>query len=246
MSNYKKHETIVEIHNELKSIETVYKAKCINWTGLTSDSKERYSEIVSLEIIKNVKLFESISQVTRTNSYYTTNHKNIKVDPVYSNRDEENFAKRITGLKFDELGIMLDYQVPLKDTNNQAGLGKIDLISYNSDAKTFSLIELKYVDNKETLLRAILESYTYYKVVDKTKLINDFMNNHQFILNKIYNQTDPNAIKVQPAVLLVPGCQAYLDLNEMEMSQRPMLKALSIVLGVRIFTLEFLLNESVL
>jgi len=168
------------------------------------------------------------------------------MDICKSNRDEEIFAKRITGLTLDDIGLIKDFQIPLKNTRANSGLGKIDLISFNEENKTLYLIELKYEGNKETLLRATLESYTYYKIIDKTKLIDDCFNNQKFILNKIYNQIDPAEINVKPAVLLVPKCNAYNELEEVELGSRPKLKALALALGISYFTIEFFITETIL
>ena len=62
-----------------------------------------------------------------------------------------------------------DYQIPLNDERKDK-LGDVDLVSYNEKTKTLFLIELKYKRNKETLLRASLEIFTYYKSADIDKL----------------------------------------------------------------------------
>ncbi|MBI9031442.1 hypothetical protein JEZ13_05525 [bacterium] len=160
------------------------------------------------------------------------------MDICNSNREEENFAKRITGLTLDELGTIIDYQVPLKDTLADKGLGKIDLISYNKEHNTMFLIELKYKGNKETLLRSILESYTYYKLIDKIKLKNDFF-------SKLGNMNSDDII-ILPAVLVVPNCNPYDELEDMEIGNRPKLKALSLALGIKFFTLDFSIYETLL
>ena len=150
-------ETINELKKELSDIENLYKSKCVNWTGTTSDTNELYSEIIANELLRELKEFDKISTVTRTETYCRENHCNIEIDICNSNRDEENFAKRITGLTLDGLGLIKDFQIPLKDTRADKGLGKFDLISFNEETKTLYLIELKYEGNKETLLRASLE-----------------------------------------------------------------------------------------
>ena len=246
MKEKTKIETIKELKKELSSIENLYKAKCINWTGKTKDTNELYSEIIANELLRELKEFDKISTVTRSKTYCRENHCNIEIDICNSNRDEENFAKRITGLKLEGLGLIKDYQVPLKDTRENKGLGKIDLISFNEETKTLYLIELKYEGNNETLLKASLESYTYYKTIDKTKLINDCFNNQKFILNKVYNQIDPSEINVKPAVLVVPKCNAYDELEDIEIGEnRPKLKALALALDIKYFTIEFLINETI-
>ncbi len=229
-------ETIDEFKKGLSNIGNLYKSKCVNWTGTTKDTDELYSEIIANELLRNLKEFDKILTVTRAGTYCRENHCNIEIDICKSNRDEENFVKRITGLTLEGLGLIKDFQIPLKDTKADKGLGKIDLISFNEETKTLYLIELKYRDNKETLLRASLESYTYYKIVDKTKLINDCFN----------NQIDPSEINVKSAVLVVPECNAYDELEDVELGERPKLKALALALDINYFTVKFLTNETIL
>lgn len=57
---------------------------------------------------------------------------------------------------------------------NKDDVGKIDLLAYNEKEKTLRILELKKSDSKETMLRCVLEAYTYLKIVDKTKLLKDF------------------------------------------------------------------------
>jgi len=237
-------ETINELKKELSNIENLYKSKCVNWTGTTKDTDELYSEIIANELLRELKEFDKISTVTRNETYCRENHCNIEIDICNSNRDEENFAKRITGLTLEGLGLIKDFQIPLKDTSADKGLGKIDLISFNEETKSVYLIELKYEGNKETLLRASLESYTYYKIVDKAKLINDCFNSQKFILNKVFNQIDPTEINVKPAVLVVPKCNAYNELEEVELGGMPKLKALALALDIKYYTVVFYTNET--
>ena len=233
-----KRETIDEFKKALSNIETLYKARCVNWIGKTSDTSELYTEIIANELLLELKEFDKISTVRRTKTYCRESHCNITIDLCDSNRDEENFAKRITGLTLDGLGLIKDFQIPLKNSIADKGLGKIDLISYNKESKILYLIELKYEGNKETLLRATLESYTYYKIVDKSKLINDYFNSQDKIA--------PTEINVKPAVLVVPKCNAYDELEDIELGERPKLKALSLALDISYFTLDFLSNEVLL
>lgn len=238
MMSYTKKQTKDKLISTITNISTLYCANCINWTGKTKDTKEYYTEIISFELLRELKVFDSIGITTRKNSYSRENHCDIRIDICKSNRDEENFAKRITGLTLDDLGTIIDYQVPLKDTLSNKGLGKIDLISFNAESKKMFLIELKYMGNKETLLRTILESYTYFKIIDKMKLKKDFSDK--------FGNIDLEDIIIIPTVLVVPNCNAFGELEEMEIGQRPKLKALALALGIKFFTLEFFINESTL
>ncbi len=134
----------------------------------------------------------------------------------------------------DGLGLVKDYQIPIKNSRENKGLGKIDLISFNKETMTLYLLELKYEGNPETLLRASLESYTYYKIIDKKKLINDFFNSPNI---------DNNKIKVKSAVLVTPKCRAYDELLQMDLGKRPNLKALVNFLDIRYFSVKTTTKE---
>jgi hypothetical protein len=83
-------------------------------------------------------------------------------------KSEELFAKSLYGYKFDDLGEIIDYQMPIYDKK----YGAIDLLAYNDDG-VLSLIELKREYNTETMLRAILEICTYFLQIDIEKLKNE-------------------------------------------------------------------------
>lgn len=50
--------------------------------------------------------------------------------------------------------------------------GKIDLLSY--DGRVLRILELKKPDSEETMLRCVLEGYTYMKTVDGEKLLGEW------------------------------------------------------------------------
>ena len=212
----------------------LYQAKCINWSGKTP-TKKYYSELFAEELLLHLSDFSKIRVVSRSGTYCRENHCQIEFDLCKSNRDEENFAKRITGLNLPKIGRILDYQVPLKSTKADKGVGKIDLISFNEQSKTFHLIELKYIGNKETLLRAVLESYTYFKKVDQSKLITDYVRDYNFRHGKAINDLNINAYTIVPTVLVSEDCNPYKELGELDFGDRPELKKLSVALGVNLY-----------
>ncbi len=235
-----KRETINELREKLSNISELYKLKCVNWTGKTIDTDEYFSEIIANELLNknNRNIFKNVSIVTRGKTYCKENHKKMEIN-LESNRKEEIFAKRITGLNLGKLGIIKDYQIPLKRKGADKGLGKIDLLSYNKRTHTMYLIELKFGDNKDTLLKASLETYTYFRIVDKKKLIKDCLKGQN-------NNFDPLKIDIKPAVMVVPFCNAYKELNEMENGKRDKLKSLILALGIKFFNFELFLNNKVL
>ena len=102
-----------------------------------------------------------------------------KIKNEKSGREEEIIAMKLfdfsqnQGKVFDIIGKIIDYQTPLKNVQTD-DVGKIDLLAYNESKKTLRILELKRPDSKETMLRCVLEAYTYLKIVDKTKLLKDF------------------------------------------------------------------------
>jgi hypothetical protein len=238
MKLYTKQETIDLFYGKMKNnISNLYKDNCINWSGRTKDTKEFYSEIIAQELLLNLEELNVINILTRLSSYKIEGHAKVMIDHSTSTRAEENFAKRLYGLNFDKLGEIIDYQVPLKNKSGDEGIGKIDLISYYDTEQYLYLIELKFGDNKETLLRAILESYTYFKIIDQDKLISDH-SSHKLIANQ------NKKIKCLPAVMIVSAkttnkqCNSFTELNEMKKGERPMLKSLAKKLNIEFFGCE--------
>ena len=167
-----------EILEEIQDMGNFYKRKVVNYRGTTSDSKEYYTEVVAEWILKNIYLFDYIKPITREKSYKVDSHDGKNKDND-SNREEEKIAMKLFDLSqnqgkvFDVIGKIIDYQTPLKDIQTDKA-GKIDLLAYNESKKTLRILELKKPDSKETMLRCVLEAYTYLKVVDKDKLLKDF------------------------------------------------------------------------
>lgn len=237
-------EAIAEVTKGLQLIGELYKNKCINWSGKTSDTNEWYTELISqrlLQLCKMRDVFSDIPIITRASSYFKGSHSIVEFDTIKSNRGEEIFAKRITGLNLEGLGLVLDYQIPLKSKKGDKGLGKIDLVSYNQINNTMYLIEFKYDGNQETLLRATLECYTYYHRINLEKLKLDFFNEHPK-LQKI-GQTQVDGVTVKQAVLLTKGCNAYTELVDMQNGNRPFLKEFTDQFGTNFFSIDLKINS---
>ena len=160
-----------------------YKAPIVNYKGYVKgaiqEDKNRYSEVVSSTLLsKNLlKTWKELTPV-RPNHFDTKHTHSESVDMKQlqgTNRKEEILAKLLFyQCKVDGLGYIFDYQTPLKATKNDS-YGKIDLLGFNQDDKCYSVIELKYrpSGSEETLLRCILEAYTYYKLLDLKQIKSD-------------------------------------------------------------------------
>lgn len=171
-NGYKKDEIINKLEN-LKDISTLYKEDFINYRGDTIDTKEKYTEVIAEWLLNNIDLLYKIKKITRLSSYKVDTHDG-KHNNQNSNRLEEIMAIEIFNQKsLNILGKVLDYQTPLKNERDDKA-GKIDIVSYNKDIKTVYLLELKKEDNEETMLRCVLEIFTYSKTLDKDKFLEDF------------------------------------------------------------------------
>ena len=179
MSTYSKDEIIKKLEVAKSEMWKFYSQDFVNYRGKTSD-KERdyYTEIIAEWLLDNIELFNDIKMISRENSYKVDSHDGKNKDKD-SNREEEKIAMKLFDLSenqgkvFEIIGKIIDYQTPLKDIQTDKA-GKIDLLAYNEEEKILRILELKKPDSEETMLRCVLEAYTYLKVVDKDKLLKDF------------------------------------------------------------------------
>ena len=164
----------IKIKVELGKLDYFYKAPFVNYRGTINGKK--YTEIVSEFILDNIHEFESIESITRQKSY-KIEHKG-EYDST-SNREEEILAIQMYNYCKDNscvlgnCGKVIGYQIPLKDKQTDKA-GKIDLLSKDESKKVLYILELKRKASDENMLRAVLASYTYSKIVDEVKILKDF------------------------------------------------------------------------
>ena len=168
---YTEKEIIEKCEEEMKNPSTFYQADVINYRGRTTDTGELYNEIVAKYVCDHFAEFKGgIKKITRKETYKTESHTGERIPS--DTREEERIAvEMFNQKKFDFIGEIIDYQTPLKNTAEDVA-GKIDLLSY--DGKTLYILELKKPDSKETMLRCVLEGFTYMKTADTEKLLKDF------------------------------------------------------------------------
>ncbi|MDY0236321.1 MAG: hypothetical protein RBR71_09845 [Gudongella sp.] len=173
--DYTRQETLEKCQKALIDIKTFYKTSMVNYRGKTSDTKEYYTEIIAEFICNHIELFRTtISVTTRESSYKTASH--IGVFSESSNRIEELTAMKMfnqskEGHIYNSIGEIIDYQTPLKSTRKDVA-GKVDLLAY--DGSILRILELKKPDSEETMLRCVLEGYTYMKTANSEKMISNF------------------------------------------------------------------------
>ncbi len=168
---YSKKYILDELHKALITVDTLYTRGFINYTGITMDTGELYSEVIAKELCGHIKDLNKIQKIVRKESYKTKSHCGI-TKSIDSNRKEENLALNMFEHEYENIGKIIDYQIPIKNVRGNKA-GKVDILSnINND---LILIELKVDKNKDTLLRCVLEIYTYYKQLDLDKLRIDFI-----------------------------------------------------------------------
>lgn len=221
---YSKDEIIKMMEEAKSDMKNFYKKEFVNYSGETSDTKEYYTEIIAEWLLDNFYLFDTIKMISRESSYNVKTHDG-KIKDEKSNREEEKIAMELfdysqnKGVTFDIIGKIIDYQIPLKNVQKD-DVGKIDLLAYNENEKTLRILELKRPDSKETMLRCVLEAYTYLKIVDKTKLLKDF------------GLPEDTVIKACPFVFY--GKEQYREMQQ----DREHLKDLTEKLGIEVIYLE--------
>jgi len=175
---YSKEEIIKKLEESKSEMGQFYSENFLNYIGETSNEEGDYTEIIAEWLLDNFYLFDTIKMISRESSYKVDSHNGIIKDEN-SNHEEEKIAMKLfhssqnQGKVFDVIGKIVDYQTPLKNVQKDKA-GKIDLLAYNESKKTLRILELKKPDSEETMLRCVLEAYTYLKVVDKDKLLKDF------------------------------------------------------------------------
>ena len=171
---YTKKVILDRCYRALTNASLFYTEDFINYSGRCSDTDELYTEIIAEFVLDHLDAFcDGIAVIKRNSSYKVQSH-----DGAYSltsRREEENCAKKMFSLCkdggcYNHIGRIIDYQTPLKATSKDIA-GKIDLLAY--DGKILRLLELKNPDSEETMLRCVLEGFTYLRTVDQEKLLID-------------------------------------------------------------------------
>ena len=174
LREFKKAFGLININTEeylVKFVANFYKAPIVNYKGYVNGSKDLYSEVIAESLVNDSFIKDWLNLIPVRPEHFKINHpnKDENVDALkITNRKEEILAKLLFYQhEVAGLGYIFDYQTPLKAKQNDS-YGKIDLLGYNHADECYSVIELKYrpSGSEETLLRCVLEAYTYYKLLD--------------------------------------------------------------------------------
>lgn len=226
MNDYTKKDLINELEKASKEMHLFYKQDFINYLGKTTDTNEYYTEVICEWLLNHKELLAQDICITRQSTYFVDSHDGIPPTKD-SNRTEELIAMAMFRQKnFNIIGEIIDYQTPLKNKRDDKA-GKIDLLSY--DGKHIRILELKTPDSTETMLRCVLEGYTYLKTVDQDKLKEDYIKSKSSDKNNsdsaFAQSVRASTVSAHPLVFL--GEAQYKEMRD----GRPNLKKLIDFLG---------------
>lgn len=168
---YTRNDILEQCKAAFQNKSTFYKQPFINYRGKTEDTDEFFTEVIAEFLCGRITEFvNGITAITRESSYKTPGHDGVIKD-LDSGREEEIIAMKMYDKNYDFIGKLIDYQTPLKNKRTDEA-GKIDLLAY--DGTTLRILELKKPDSTETMLRCVLEGYTYLKTANIAKLLDNF------------------------------------------------------------------------
>lgn len=202
-----------------KNPSELYKQNFITSCDTVKDeNKSERTEVIAECICGRIADLENIQGISRE-KYKMTSHLG---ELTKTNQEEKNLAKKLFNqckspdgihrTPYDFIGAIIDYETPLKNSNSDKGVGKIDLLSVSDDAKCVYLLELKKNDSHESLLRCVLEAYTYSKQVDGVKLKRSF--------------DIPENYEIKPTPLVSKNGAQWKEMQELKAGKKPHLKEL--------------------
>ena len=221
---------------EDSTFETFYAQDFVKNIGKTTDDNSIfYTEVVSDFLVssENIKLLKAIKPKSRHNvekSYNVLHDGKLPKNPKHTNEKViaiDLFNQSLYEGALDYVGQIIDYQTPLKSVRGDS-YGEIDLLAINKEDRLFYILELKREDSTESLLRCILEAYTYYKLVDIDDLLNDF---------NIDKDEYHGKIKISPIVFKKNGDKEgvhYKEWKELKEGKRPNLSKLITELDIEV------------
>lgn len=212
---YNEKDVLEMCEKAIKNPALFYTQNFVNYQGICQDANVPYTELIADYLMKHFqKLKKGIPQIRRGASYYKDSHDGT-FDPKSPRTEEITAIKMFNyckdGKRYAKIGTILDYQTPLKNKRSDKA-GKIDLLAY--DGSVLRILELKKSDTPETMLRCVLEGYTYLRTVDTVKLIKDF--------NKKAGVNIPEETPVKASPIVFAGSLPHREYLE----DRPKLKSL--------------------
>lgn len=191
---YRRVQQIDEETNAVSSFEP------INYRSCTNDTNEFITEIAAQWLLERIDLFDNVTMITRNSTYNILSHDEIPPTPDTNQHEKVLAMKFYTQKGIPGLGAILNYEVPLSDVRTDSK-GEVDLLAY--DGINLNLLELKR-KNRDTMLKCVVQIYTYLKSVDQSKLLKDFHLSHD--------------IRITASPLVEIGSKQYKEYHYHEMN----------------------------
>ena len=178
-----------------------------------------------IKIASEIKAEKPDLSKHRSFRYFVKSRHDGTNGSVTTNQVEKNIAKALfrlskrnscmseyisTGV---DIGKIIDYETPTTPGRKR----NIDLLSVSSDGSKLFFLELKKRKSIETLLRCILEAYSYFLLVDIEKMLDDLCSGEAINKSKI------KTIVICPLIFDDRECIAYKDYLE----QRKLIKRIT-------------------
>jgi len=130
------------------------------WPSL---SRSTYTEIISSIILDEYDTIELRTEGVRKRTFKYHDHHGLRYPATW----EKRFCLALyNARKVHLLGDVLDYEVPLKEKQS-SDHGDIDVLCWNGDG--LLITEVKAYNSKHSLLKAILQAFTYTSLVTTAK-----------------------------------------------------------------------------
>ncbi len=166
-------------------------------------SRSGYTELIADWVHSAFPDIRLVADGLRQRSFRVPDHKGqIKLQTGIEQLTEKRLVRAMYNLsEIPALGKVIDYEVPLKETD-EADHGDIDLLCVRSE--TAFCVEAKKPESNESLLKAVLQAFVYTSLVGtrKTSFLSDF--------------ELPPTLGLTPAVLTFASAQSARQLKKKE------------------------------
>lgn len=225
-NNFSRDKIIEKCQEAIKVPWSFYRENFIrSEDGIKGEPEVYRTEIIAEFVLNNLDVFEN-GIIVHPRENYFVKHDGQK---TYTNHVENDLEKELyvksefQKHEYDFIGRIKNYQVPMLVDGHDKGVRAFDLFSVNNDKQTAYILELKKKGSTESMLRCVMEAYTYLKIVCKRNLLNS------------YGIPEDYSLKASPLVFRED--EQWKQMMEVKDGKRPMLRDLMDKLDIKPFYL---------
>lgn len=193
---------LINDYEKLGNWKEIYQWKRISSRG--------NSEIISEWLLRDFEKIKFNKSGLRENNFKIKAHEGYcKLQTEITQFTEKRFCRALFN-KYNKtehqlLGKILDYEVPLtapkQEKTKKVNQGEIDLVSIRNGS--ILVFEVKKAQSNESLLKAILQIFTYVTRLSDSNLINKFLEDY-----------NPNDKKITPCILTFNNAVSGKQISE--------------------------------